>query len=743
MRKMLLTGMLCLLSVTLPLSLTAQNNTKESSFYATVQAEDAVEFQKLYPNSVSIYATVDGISAVKITEKVAHELHEKVVAHGPGYVYMSSLEEAVQSIQKATQLKKAKATLTAADFTIDQDALVSQALNLVDNLKIDATIKKLVSYGTRYHTTNAAKQSVQDIKSTWESLGTGRSDVTVRLVNHTSSTMPSAVMTIKGSTYPDEYVIIGGHIDSTNPSNNNNAPGADDDASGIATITEAARVLMAMGFKPARTIEIMAYAAEEVGLRGSKEIAKDYRARNVNVLAATQFDMTNYKGSPQDIFIINDTYTTPLLNTYLMQLMDHYNASGPHKLVYSTTKCNYGCSDHASWKAEGYNAAFPFESAMNTSSPYIHTANDIHENAPVPQSVHAAKFAKLAVEFLIEVAKGAGAPPACSIPAGLGASSISTTGATLNWNTVSQATSYAINYRTVGGAWVSTTSTTNAKVLTGLTANTNYEFQVRSVCSGGSQSAFSGIATFKTSTVNPVTYCTAKGNNAAYEWIANVTVGSLTNTTVGNGGYGDFTSQSVTLTRGNTYNLSLKPGFSGSTYQEYWKIWIDYNSDGDFTDAGEQVFDGGGFSTTQVTGSFNVPSTTPLVSTRMRVIMRYRAVPTPCGNFNYGEVEDYTVNIIGSSAASSVTEDTEKGLTFEVYPNPPEEGTDLVTLNIQEGFSEKAVVKIMTLEGLTVKSFTIENSTTKFNPRELPKGKTYIILVESGGKYWTKSFNNQ
>ena len=41
----------------------------------------------------------------------------------------------------------------------------------------------------------------------------------------------------------------------------------------------------------------MAYAAEEVGLRGSKEIAEDYKRRNINVLSYVQFDMTNYKGS--------------------------------------------------------------------------------------------------------------------------------------------------------------------------------------------------------------------------------------------------------------------------------------------------------------------------------------------------------------------------------------------------------------------------------------------------------------
>ncbi|WAC03885.1 M20/M25/M40 family metallo-hydrolase [Lacinutrix neustonica] len=116
-------------------------------------------------------------------------------------------------------------------------------------------------------------------------------------------------------------------MDSTNSANNNDAPGADDNASGIATITEAARVLFEMNFKPKRTIEFMAFAAEEVGLRGSKEIAQDYKSRNVNVISYMQLDMTNYKGSANDVYISTDSYNDDNLNNFLIELMDFYNAS--------------------------------------------------------------------------------------------------------------------------------------------------------------------------------------------------------------------------------------------------------------------------------------------------------------------------------------------------------------------------------------------------------------------------------
>lgn len=484
---------------------------------------------------------------------------------------MPSLNEAIESVQQASLVKqKGLNQQLAVAYTIDQGIYVNEALNLVNNVNIESTIQKLVSYGTRYHTYNSATQAVNEMKNTWQNMAADRSDISVRLVHHASTNMPSVVMTIQGTTYPNEYVIIGGHIDSINPQNNGVAPGADDDASGIATITEAARVLIAMDFKPKRTIEIMAYAAEEVGLRGSKEIAQDYRNRNINVLGYTQFDMTNYKGSSSDIYLVNDQYTTSILTNFLMQLMNQYNASGTHKITYSTTQCNYGCSDHASWKEAGYNASFPFEASFQQSNPYIHTASDTYNRAPVPQSVHAAKFAKLALEFLIEVAKGdKGSQELCDAPSSLSASDISSSTAILSWANIPEASSYELRYRNSGGTWVTTSSTTNSKGLSGLSANTNYEFQLKSICNN-EQSPFSTTATFKTLERSPANYCDAAGDDALYEWIKNVTIGNLNNSTQGDGGYADYTSISVNLYAGGFYNVSLSPGYYHIPYQEHW-----------------------------------------------------------------------------------------------------------------------------------------------------------------------------
>ncbi len=377
---------------------------QNSMFFATMQTKDAQGLKINHPEDIKIISSNNGYSAVMLSQNAAEELHHKVLVHGPGFIYETSEKNALSSIQNVGQ-KSTKAQ--RASFSITQEALVTQSLDLVNNLNIANQIQELEGYGTRYHTTNSARQAVLDLKTKWEGLAAGRSDVSVRIVNHTSTAMPSVIMTITGTEEPDEFVIIGGHIDSTARGNNStNAPGADDNASGIATITEAARVLFAMDFRPKRTVEFMAFAAEEVGLRGSKEIAEDYKNRNVNVVSYMQLDMTNYKGSTNDVYISTDSYNDDTLNNFLIELMNYYNATGTHKITYGTSQCNYGCSDHYSWAQQGYDVTFPFEAAFSQSNPNIHTTRDTFDRSPTPNATHAAKFAKLALEYLIEISNG-------------------------------------------------------------------------------------------------------------------------------------------------------------------------------------------------------------------------------------------------------------------------------------------------------------------------------------------------
>jgi len=172
-------------------------------------------------------------------------------------------------------------------------------------------------------------------------------------------------------------------------------PGADDDASGSSTVLEVFRVLCANGFAPDRTVEFHTYAAEEVGLWGSQAIASAYQKQGIPVYAMMQLDMTMYVGSTKPTFGIITDYVSTELTSFLMKLVPAYSNLG-----YSTSKCGYGCSDHASWTKAGYASCFPFEGLFANSDPYIHTKSDLIKSLSVD---HGMEFAKVATGFIIEL----------------------------------------------------------------------------------------------------------------------------------------------------------------------------------------------------------------------------------------------------------------------------------------------------------------------------------------------------
>ena len=302
--------------------------------------------------------------------------------------------------------------LVRVRYTVDNAATVEPWLPQVAQDNIRGTIVHLSSYRNRYYTAPTGRQAAEWIRDTWLALAAGREDVSAELVGCSNcSTQPSVVLTIRGSVQPEEIVVLGGHLDSIviggNGSITQYAPGADDDASGIATLTEVLRIAMASGWKPRRTVKFMAYAAEEVGLRGSNAIARAHRAQNAQVVAVLQMDMTNYNaGAGVDMRLVTD-YSNPALQSFVLQLFDTYLAPRGMKRGYDT--CGYACSDHASWTAAGYPSAYFFEAGAPNGSyfPYIHTGNDTLANMG-NSAQHSAKFAMLGLAFLGEAAKTTG-----------------------------------------------------------------------------------------------------------------------------------------------------------------------------------------------------------------------------------------------------------------------------------------------------------------------------------------------
>lgn len=327
---------------------------------------------------------------------ISHFMHADVQRCG-GFFQFETRDEAEAFLQ-GSGLETVAEKAIFADYQIDQKETVEAMIAQVEAKNIEQTIRHLSSFHNRFYRAQTGVDSQTWVRNQWASLSSGRNDVTVEFFNHNSWIQPSVVMTVAGES--PEVVVIGGHADSISGyfgSPTARAPGADDNASGIATITEVIRIMMASNYKPKKTIKFMGYAAEEVGLLGSKEIAQTYKRTNVPVVGVLQLDMTNFNGSrSQDITLITD-YTNQQQNEFLAKLVDEYL-----QLSWGWDKCGYACSDHASWHAQGFPASTPFETKKNDMNRRIHTPQDLIEVSG-GHANHAAKFAKLALAYLVEL----------------------------------------------------------------------------------------------------------------------------------------------------------------------------------------------------------------------------------------------------------------------------------------------------------------------------------------------------
>lgn len=375
---------------------------EDKSIFISID-RDALDFsEKTFGKRVEEVSTSGNISIIKIDEDAIPWLsllmHRNFNRCG-GFMVHDSEEDAMELLdsQNGAQLFAKHNFFTS--YAIDQEDIVKPMVGEVVASNISDTITKLSSFKNRYYKGEFGKASAKYIFEMWSGLVKNRSDATVEYFQHSQWDQPSIILTLKGRS--DEVIILGGHQDSINGTFGGasaTAPGADDNASGISTVTEVIRVLMSHSYQPEKTIKFMAYAAEEVGLLGSKAIAKSFKDKNVNVIGVMQLDMTNFQGSKDlDIVLMRD-YTNEAQNNFIGAIIDRYVPG----VKWGFDKCGYGCSDHASWHAQGYPASMPFEAKFGDMNHNIHTARDTISISG-SNATHAAKFAKMALGYIVEL----------------------------------------------------------------------------------------------------------------------------------------------------------------------------------------------------------------------------------------------------------------------------------------------------------------------------------------------------
>ncbi len=297
----------------------------------------------------------------------------------------------------------------------------------------------------------------------------------------------------------------------------------------------------------------------------------------------------------------------------------------------------------------------------------------------------------------------------CGVPSGLSASSVTSSSATLNWTTVSGFVSYNVQYRIVGaGSWTSTTSTTNSKAISGLTASANYEFQVQTVCSGSS-SAFSGSGTFTTSAASSCTTSYEPNNTSS----AALTIPVNTDIT-------SVISSSSDIDWYKFVNTSSAPYIKVTlTTLPFDYDVVLYNS------ALSQIGISQNGGTTSETIKYN--STT--VNTRYIKVYGYNGAfsTTSCYTLR-ASISGTPWRVIGDNEV--VLEDLQPN-TFSMYPNPAQTS---LNINFQSSASSNVSVQITDILGKVVmnNSFTADEgyNSYKMNVENLNKG-IYIVVVEN------------
>ncbi len=263
------------------------------------------------------------------------------------------------------KLPEKKFSYTKGSVTNDPE--IEAMMAEVDMDLFVQNLQHLQDYGTRNAYTPESVQAQNWIKGQFESYG-----YSVELFDFTMPSGPASdnvIATKTGTKYPDEYVIIGGHYDTYSYSGD--APGADDDGSGVCGVMEVARVMA--DWESDRTILFCAWSGEEYGLYGSEAYAQWCQDEGINILGYFNIDMCGYRepGDPIHTDMIAPASAQPLVQFYTdvcaMYLPD---------FIIDPGALTGGDSDHTSFNNAGYMGIFPFEDSQNY-SPYIHTSNDV------------------------------------------------------------------------------------------------------------------------------------------------------------------------------------------------------------------------------------------------------------------------------------------------------------------------------------------------------------------------------
>ncbi|MDX1684359.1 MAG: HYR domain-containing protein [Saprospiraceae bacterium] len=240
-------------------------------------------------------------------------------------------------------------------------------------------------------------------------------------------------------------------------------------------------------------------------------------------------------------------------------------------------------------------------------------------------------------------------------------------------------------------------------------------------------------------------YCRVLGFSSNENWIEKFELANINNRTGDDGGYGNYVNQCAEILSPSTEEVCIDIGYDGAPRNIFWKIWIDYNKDGDFLDKGEEIV--AEFGQRRICTDIDFPDNIN-VRTQMRVGIAYNEWPRSCRTVGSGEYEDYCIIIEDGTARLRASEDRNadrdmpqqvqiKG-ELTILPNP---AWDEITILASSDTPEELI--LVNIYGQTVKEVEWpQNSTNKLklNIRDLASGQYLVRSKYADGKVDITSF---
>lgn len=273
------------------------------------------------------------------------------------------------------------------------DTTILRLVNRVSADSIERQIRRLENFRTRFSRAESCRASEQYCFDYFTSLGF---DSVALDSFQNSGQIWRNVVALRRGRNPAKQVIVCGHLDATSEDPYNNAPGAEDNASGTVMALEAARVLSSE--RPDLSILFIAWVGEEQGLLGAYHYAEAARARGDDIIAVLNFDMIAYPGGEFGVAIFGDSFSLPL-GQFQSRIADAYTTLDSRAVV-----GRYG-SDQLAFHRYGYLGTAGAE--YGNSYPWYHTTADTIGNCSMELAAEVAKMT-VASCFTIAVAP---APP--------------------------------------------------------------------------------------------------------------------------------------------------------------------------------------------------------------------------------------------------------------------------------------------------------------------------------------------